>query len=171
MNSEKKGVILLYNFKISSVEIIWCLQVIFFSFHCSNLHVCSNYCSFSLTKINLMGVSKSIYLTKRGSFKLSLCSRTWNPIISTFFLKLWFHVSILHVFLYHPSCFSAYGRPNIHWQVCFQTTAWKLTFWKCFCKASSVAGSWRHWMFFLFTKLRKWSFIDITNWRKSVDST
>jgi hypothetical protein len=52
-------------------------------------------------------------------------------------------------------CFSAYGRPNIHWQVGFQTTAWKLTFWKCFCKASSVAGSWRHWMFFLLVKVRQ----------------
>jgi hypothetical protein len=37
----------------------------------------------------------------------------------------------------HP-CFSAYGRPNIHWQVRFQTAAWKLTIWKCFCKADVI---------------------------------
>ena len=106
MNSKKGGggfYYIISNFSL--VEIIWCLQVIFFTFHCSNLHICSNYCTFSLAEINLMGVSLYIW-QKGGSFKLILCSRTWNPIISTFSLKLWFHVSILqHVFLYHPSMF------------------------------------------------------------------
>jgi hypothetical protein len=53
----------------------------------------------------------------------------------------------------HP-CFSAYGNPNIDWQVRFQTAAWKFSLCKCFCKASCGGGSWWHWVFLLFTKQR-----------------